>query len=137
MKRWLQWFPHSRREPGNALVELALTLPLLLTLTLGAVELGRGLNTYLALVNASREGARWWSTRPTDWAGALVRVQTEAARAGVSQPIVERIPAVGTPSAGTSVTVRVRYNHPLGFGALTGVAVVPMRAETTMVVLYR
>jgi Flp pilus assembly protein TadG len=123
-------------ERGNALIELALTLPLLLMLTLGAIELGRGLNTYLALVNASREGARWWSAHPSDWAGALARVQSEAAQAGVTAPVVERSPAGGIPAAGTSVTVRVRYNYPLGFGALTGLSVLPMRAETTMVVLY-
>ncbi|MCX7853472.1 MAG: TadE/TadG family type IV pilus assembly protein [Anaerolineae bacterium] len=132
-----RWFLSGRRERGNALVELALTLPLLLMLTLGAIELGRGLNTYLALVNASREGARWWSTHPSDWNGALARVRTEAARAGVTNPTVERSPASGTPAVGTSVTVRVRHNHPLGFGAVTGVTVLPMRAETTMVVLYR
>lgn len=134
---WQRWLVPGRRERGNALVELALTLPLLLTLTLGAVELGRGLNTYLALVNAAREGARWWSTHPTDWTGALARVQAEAARAGVTSPIVERSPTAGTPAVGTPVTVRVRYNHPLAFGAVTGVTVLPMRAETTMVVLYR
>lgn len=137
MKALRRWFVPGRHERGNALVELALTLPLLLMLTLGAVELGRGLNVYLALVNASREGARWWSTHPTDWAGALARIRAEAARAGVTNPVVERSPAGGTPAAGTSVTVRVRYNHPLAFGAVTGVTVLPMRAETTMVVLYR
>ncbi len=123
-------------ERGNALIELALTLPLLLALTLGAIELGRGLSTYLALVNASREGARWWSVHPSDWTGALARVQAEATRAGVTTPVVERSPATGTPVVGTSVTVRVRYNYPLGFGALTGLSALPMRAETTMVVLY-
>lgn len=46
---------------GQSLVELALTLPILLILLLGLVELGFALRAYLVLVNVSRETARYAS----------------------------------------------------------------------------
>jgi Flp pilus assembly protein TadG len=43
---------------GQALVELAMTLPILLMLLFGIVEFGRIFNAYLVVNNAAREGAR-------------------------------------------------------------------------------
>ena len=47
-----------RSERGVALIETALTLPLLLLVTIGAVEFGRAYQTWQVLTNAAREGAR-------------------------------------------------------------------------------
>ena len=43
---------------GQALVELALTLPLIIMLVMGTIEFGRMFHSYLVITNASREGAR-------------------------------------------------------------------------------
>lgn len=48
----------SSNEKGQALVELAIVLPLLLLLLLGIVEFGRVGHAYLTLNHAAREGAR-------------------------------------------------------------------------------
>jgi hypothetical protein len=45
-------------ERGAAVVELALVLPILLTVLLGIVEFGRAYNTKISLTHAAREGAR-------------------------------------------------------------------------------
>lgn len=45
-------------QRGQALVELALVLPVLLVLFMGTVEFGRIFHSYLVITNASREGAR-------------------------------------------------------------------------------
>lgn len=45
-------------QRGQSLVELALSVPLLLAMVFGAVELGSAYNAYITLVSASREGAR-------------------------------------------------------------------------------
>ena len=45
-------------EKGQALVEFAIILPVLLLILLGIIEFGLMLNSYLTIQNASREGAR-------------------------------------------------------------------------------
>lgn len=54
------------RLKGQALVELALTLPLILLLILGAMDFGRLFTTKLVLNNAAREGAYFVTTYPCD-----------------------------------------------------------------------
>ena len=46
-------------EHGQALVEMALVLPLLLMLFLGIFEFGRIMGSYMLISNLSREGARY------------------------------------------------------------------------------
>src|SRR5262245_43278420 len=50
---------HTRhRERGNAMVETAIALPLLLLMMVGIFEVGRAYETWQVLTNAAREGAR-------------------------------------------------------------------------------
>jgi Flp pilus assembly protein TadG len=49
---------HVRDTAGQALVEMALILPVLLILALGVVEFGRAFNAKQAITDAAREGAR-------------------------------------------------------------------------------
>jgi hypothetical protein len=44
---------------GQSLVEMALTLPLLLLMFVGLIEVGAALRNYLVVVNANREGTRF------------------------------------------------------------------------------
>ena len=46
------------RERGQAMVETALALPILLLLMVGIFEVGRAYETWQVLTNAAREGAR-------------------------------------------------------------------------------
>ena len=51
--------PDSReRERGSAMVETAITIPLLLMVMVGIFEVGRAYETWQVLTNAAREGAR-------------------------------------------------------------------------------
>jgi Flp pilus assembly protein TadG len=47
-----------RRDRGNALIETAMTVPLLLLMMVGIFEVGRAYQTWQVLTNAAREGAR-------------------------------------------------------------------------------
>ena len=47
-----------KSEKGTALLETALTLPLLLAVAVGIFEFGRAYQTWQVLTNAAREGAR-------------------------------------------------------------------------------
>ena len=48
----------KRNERGAALVEAAITIPILLLIAVGIFEFGRAYQTWQVLTNAAREGAR-------------------------------------------------------------------------------
>lgn len=48
-----------RREKGQALVEMALVIPVLLLFFVGICEFGRVLGAYMVINNLAREGARY------------------------------------------------------------------------------
>src|SRR5487761_150489 len=48
-----------RRTRGQALVEFAVTVPILVLLVAGVLELGRGYTFAVATSNAARDGARY------------------------------------------------------------------------------
>lgn len=48
-----------RSEQGQATIEFALVMPVLLLLLVGIFDLGRALGAYVTVTNASREGARF------------------------------------------------------------------------------
>ncbi len=50
----------EKRNKGQALVEFALALPLLLILILGVLEFGRAFQTKIVLTNAAREGTHYF-----------------------------------------------------------------------------
>ncbi len=52
------------RQPGQSIVELAIAFPVLLLLFVGLIELGLMLRSYLVLVNANREAARYAARAP-------------------------------------------------------------------------
>ncbi|HXF50071.1 MAG TPA: TadE family protein [Dehalococcoidia bacterium] len=47
------------REGGQSLVEFALVLPVLLIVVFGIIDFAMGMRSYVALANATREGARY------------------------------------------------------------------------------
>ena len=51
-------FARTAGERGQAMLEVALTLPLLLLVAVGIFEFGRAYQTWQILTNAAREGAR-------------------------------------------------------------------------------
>ena len=54
----LRWLRLRRDQRGAALLEVALTLPLLLLVSVSIFEFGRAFQTWQVLTNAAREGAR-------------------------------------------------------------------------------
>ncbi len=68
---------HSDRR-GQALVEFALVLPVLLLLTLVAVDFGRLFFSYIQVNNAAREGAAYGAGNPTDTTGIVTHATQEA-----------------------------------------------------------
>lgn len=103
-----------RTEKGQAIVEMALILPILLLLVFGIVEFGRILQTYMIVTDLSREGARAGAVGKTDLEISSV-VDNNAASAGLdtSNPdysVVITPAAAGPRARGTPVTVQVNYS---------------------------
>jgi Flp pilus assembly protein TadG len=72
---------HIEKEQGQAMVEIAFVLPILLLLILGIMQFGIAYNHYLTLVDAVRAGARTAavSRQETDPSGAAeARVRSAA-----------------------------------------------------------
>jgi len=57
------------RSRGQSLAELAISLPLLLLVMLGTIDLGRAYFDYIEMRNGAFEGARYGSQNPTDSTG--------------------------------------------------------------------
>ena len=106
---WLNDF--RKTEQGQAIVEMALVLPILIMLIFGIVEFGRILNTNMIVTDLSREGARKGAVGGTD--GEIVTtVLSNAIAADLEQDdvSVNIIPAaVSKRTRGTSVEVQVSY----------------------------
>jgi len=68
---------------GQALVEMALILPILLLLFAGLIELGFSFYDYLVVVNAAREGARFAAKMPDYTVEEIVEVTNKA-----TQPVL-------------------------------------------------
>lgn len=60
-------FDHQKQSKGQSLLEMALMIPILLVLIVGAIEFGRLFLTKLVVTNAAREGAYYLSTHSDDY----------------------------------------------------------------------
>lgn len=76
---------------GQSLIEMALMLPILLVLIIGALEFGRLFYTKIVLTNAAREGAYYITTHVSDYNMAMgtapntvIAAQAEANDSGIS-----------------------------------------------------
>jgi Flp pilus assembly protein TadG len=120
-----------RSERGQALVEAALLLPILMVLAMGAVDFGRAYYAYTTLANAAREGAICASLRTLCPGGAAGAATAEV---GTSLPGGVTTTVSGSTSPGSSVTVTVRHDFQAVTTAVLGTRAFPIRASATMVV---
>ena len=103
---------HSRilKPAAQALIEFALTLPLLLLLILGALDFGRMFYTKIVLTNAAREGANYIAYFPEDanngFAGTYTAIINEANSSTV-QVTAADVTFSGCCTRGTPVEVTI------------------------------
>ncbi|MGD8321691.1 MAG: TadE/TadG family type IV pilus assembly protein [Gemmatimonadota bacterium] len=108
--------PQDKRA-GQALVEFALVVPLLLILILGVVEFGRAWNVYQVMTDAAREAARSAAVDnpliTEDSIRAVVR--NALTRAGVDPTDAVTDLTGVTGARGTPATVSIRYPYDFVF----------------------
>jgi len=95
-----------KEKRGQALVELALVLPLIILLVMGTMEFGRILHSYLVLTNAAREGARAGVTGADD-AAIIIKTKDAAESLGLTDAQINITPAQSSRTRGIPLTVQV------------------------------
>ena len=129
-RSWRRWgFEMTNRfrsERGAAIIETAITLPIVLLVCVGIFEFGRAYQTWQVMTNAAREGARV-AVLPNPVAGAAdARVREYLQMGGLNYD-----PSVGvaiTPvpvslgATGTASGSRVVVTYPFSFMVLQPVA---------------
>lgn len=90
---------NQSRPKGQALIEMALLLPFLLVLIVGALEFGRLFFTQIVITNAAREGAYYLATHSSDYdsgtgnaPNTTLAAEMEANNSGVSDITVSVTP---------------------------------------------
>lgn len=110
-------------ERGTALLETALTLPLLLLVSAGIFEFGRAYQTWQVVTNAAREGARL-AVLPNPVAGAVdARVRSYLTSGQLAN------------AAGATIAVTPNATISIGGGATASASIVTVNYPFQFVVL--
>ncbi len=123
--------PRRRNQEGQALIEFALVLPLLLVLVMGIIQFGIVFNNYITLTDAVRVGSRQAAvsrTHPDPESVVVDRVQRSAHSLKVADldiSVTPYDPATGSETwvQGGDVTVEATYPFAvnlLGFVVFNG-----------------
>ncbi len=89
-----------RCERGQATIEFALALPLLVLLLIGLVDVARALNAHVLIANAAREGARYAIVSP-DSSEREVAAEVAARAAPLASALLD-VSATYTTDGGTT-----------------------------------
>jgi Flp pilus assembly protein TadG len=126
-----------RSERGAAIIETALTLPLLLLVAVGIFEFGRAFQTWQVMTNAAREGARVAILPNPDPGGPETLVRTYLSNGGLKSTSSDGVGVSVTPdtldmgAAGSVSASRVTVTYPFQFMVLQPVAQLIVNGSTT------
>lgn len=108
----------AESESGQSIVELAISIPLLMLLLLGTIDMGRVFFDYIEMRQAAVEGATFGSRRPTDDAG----IEAAMVAHGLPEDVtvnIDRAPECMVPQGVGDITVTAsRVWTPIALGAL-------------------
>ena len=111
-----------RNERGAALLETAITIPIILLISVGIFEFGRAYQVQQVLTNAAREGARQAVLESATPEQVTATVRNYLSGGGLTpvDPVIER--TVPFPGPGCPCASRVTINYPFSFIVLQPVA---------------
>jgi len=117
-----------KSDRGTALIEVALTLPILLLVSIGIIEFGRAYQTQQVLTNAAREGARVavLPSQPVDAVTTRVNAYLAAGQIQLDQSHTPTITVTATQLAigggATTAGSKVTVSYPYSFMVLQPIA---------------
>jgi|Deesub1362A_J573_1020465.scaffolds.fasta_scaffold01161_4 Flp pilus assembly protein TadG len=97
---------------GQAIVEMALLLPLIFLILAGIIEFSLMMNSYLTISHAAREGARLGTVGSTDQE-IVDKVNEVASFLDPNNITVVISPQQSERMSGESITVEVQYEFPI------------------------
>jgi Flp pilus assembly protein TadG len=127
--------PALRGGRGQAVVELALALPLLALLLFGIVDFGLGLSARIQVTNAVREGARLASVK---WQEDNIEQQVRQKVAALTENVVNATLGTATvefpdgKAPGASVRVHLDCTYNFFLPGLSGIANLSCSSTMTM-----
>lgn len=106
----------TRSEKGAALIEAAITIPILLLISVAIFEFGRAYQTWEVMTNAAREGARVACLAGTSDADVRTRVNDYLELGGLARLSDDNIPINRSVALSTGSTAsQVNVNYPFSF----------------------
>jgi hypothetical protein len=132
---------HRRRERGQSLVELALSLTVILLLLSGAVDFSIAYFSFSAMQDAAQEGALYGSINPDDEDGIINRVRGASTNPVdlADEDLVDVVVSLpGDACEGNEVRVNVVYDYPISMpfiGAIIGSQQIRLNASVTDTIL--
>lgn len=155
MKKIRALLNSQRRERGQSLVEIAISLPVIILILLGTIDFGMAIFSYAIIRDAAQEGALYGSFNPDNKAEIENRARYISPQGEddiFSSPvdltnkdlIQVEIKAIGNSCQGTtggeanSLRVRVRYYYPFlmpFIGSIVGSDTIPLTGSATNVIL--
>ena len=111
-----------RNQRGAALIETAITIPLVLLVSVSIFEFGRAYQTWQVLTNAAREGARIAVLEGFTDAQVSTTVRNYLSGGQLPNAGTASINIVRNVPFGVSTASRVTVNYPFQFMVLNGVA---------------
>jgi hypothetical protein len=120
-----------RNERGTALIETAITIPIVLLVAVGIFEFGRAYQTQQVLTNAAREGARQAILEGVTDSQVTTTVRNYLTGGGLRavDPVIERTISFN-PAGGCPCASRITINYPFTFIVLQPVARLVVRTST-------
>jgi Flp pilus assembly protein TadG len=111
-----------RNQRGAALIETAITIPLVLLVSVSIFEFGRAYQTWQVLTNAAREGARVAVLEAYTDADVTTTVRNYLTSGRLTDASTASITVVRNVPFGATTASRVTVNYPFQFIVLNPVA---------------
>jgi Flp pilus assembly protein TadG len=115
-------FKRLRNQRGAALIETAITIPLVLLVSVSIFEFGRAYQTWQVLTNAAREGARIAVLEQYTDAQVSNTVRTYLTDGRLTNAADASITVVRNEPFGVTTASRITVNYPFQFMVLNPVA---------------
>jgi Flp pilus assembly protein TadG len=122
----------KKNERGAALLETAITIPMILMVCIGIFEFGRAYQTWQVLTNAAREGARLAVIQGSTDADVRARVNAYLTGGGLTSLGDDKIVLTrNKPLTGTDTASQIQVNYSFSFLYLNPVVRLVTPSSTT------
>ena len=120
-----------RNQRGNALIETAFTIPIVLLVCVGIFEFGRAYQTQQVLTNAAREGARIAVITGNTDAQVRAAVTSYLTNGRITNPGSATVNINRNEALGPNTASRITISYPFSFIVLNPVAKLVVKTSTT------